>query len=98
MLQNILTTFFIGQIAFEQATEASKKSIVAAKEKAKEYKAKADEYKRENIQFKFDSAVKERFAQLRTHSEPVETTCEKLAKFLGETADLKTQLVGKANS
>jgi predicted solute-binding protein len=93
MLQNILTTFYVGQIAFEQATEASKKSIEAAKEKAKEYKAKAEEYNREKVVEKFDCFVKERFAELRTKSEPVETTCEKLAKFLGETADLKSQLV-----
>jgi hypothetical protein len=93
MLQQIIKTYFIGQVALEQATEASKKSFETALEKAKEYKQKALEYKNTQITVRFEHKLKESIAELRSSSKPFEQACEALAQFLSETGEMKNHLI-----
>jgi len=93
MLQNLIKTFFIGQVALEQAAEASKKSLEKARERAQEYKQKADEFKEIQIKAKFETGLKERIAELRHNHTPFEKACETLQKLLSETSEIKNQLV-----
>src|ERR1700677_1856025 len=93
MFQNLIKTFFIGQVALEQATEASKKSLEKARERAQEYKQKAEEYKEIQIKAKLETGFKERIAELRHHYTPFEKACETLQKLLSETSEIKNQLV-----
>jgi hypothetical protein len=98
MWQKIFNAFFLGQVALETATEASKKQLEVAREKAVAYKEKAEEYKDTKVVAKAGQFAKEKFAKLRSNSEPFEATCLKLASFLGETADIKTKLVTESHS
>lgn len=98
MWQKLITTFFIGQVAFEQAAEVSKKQLEAAREKAKDYKEKAEEYKNKNVIAKIETFAKQKVAHLRSCSEPFEKSCTTVTKFLGETADLKSKLATETNS
>jgi hypothetical protein len=106
MWQKIITAFFFGQVALEQATEASKKQLEAAREKAQDYKEKAKEKVKEkteaithtNFVAKVGEFAKEKVAHLRSCSEPFEKTCLSVTKFLGETADIKSKLVTEPNS
>jgi len=98
MLQQIITTFFFGQVALEKAAEASKKQLAAAREKATEYTDKVEEYKNTNVVAKVEQFSKEKFAHLRSCSEPFEKTCLNVTKFLGETADIKTKLATESNA
>ena len=103
MLQKIITTFFFGQVALEQAAEVSKKQLEAAREKAKAaYDEKVEGYKNSvsNTHFlaKFEQFSKEKFAKLRSCSEPFEKTCVNVTNFLGETADIKSKLATESNA
>jgi hypothetical protein len=93
MWQQLLKTFFIGQVALEQATEASKKTLDKARERAKEYQQKAQEYKDVQIKAKLETGLKERIAELRHNYTPFEKACETLSKLLSETSEIKNQLV-----
>jgi hypothetical protein len=98
MWQKIFNTFFLGQVALETATKASKKQLEVAREKASAYKEKAEEYKNTKVVAKAEQFAKEKFAKLRSSSEPFEATCLNLAKFLGETADIKTELLTESHN
>jgi hypothetical protein len=98
MWTKIFNTFFLGQVALETATEASKKQLEAAREKANAYKEKAKEYKETKVVARAEKFAKEKFAKLRSSSEPFESTCRNVSKFLGETAELKTQLATDSHS
>jgi hypothetical protein len=98
MWQKIFNAFFLGQVALETATEASRKRFELAREKAVAYKEKAEEYKGTKVAARAEQFAKEKFAKLRSSSEPFEATCLKLASFLGETADIKTKLATESHS
>ncbi len=93
MFQQLVKTFFIGQIAFEQATEASKKTLEKARERAQEYKQKAQEFKDVELKSKLETGFKEKIAGLRHSYSPFEKACENLSKLLTETSEIKNQLV-----
>ncbi|HEY9758370.1 MAG TPA: hypothetical protein V6C97_24605 [Oculatellaceae cyanobacterium] len=101
MLTKIITTFFLGQVAFEHAAEVSKKQLDEARdkarEKAKEYREKVEDYKNTNITTKFENFAKEKVAHLRSCSEPFENACLTISSFLGETADIKSKLATETN-
>ncbi len=91
MWQQIFKTYFIGQIALEQAADLSKKSFQAASEKAQELSKKAEEYKRINIVDKLEVGFKEGIAELRKSYSPFENACETLSRFLSETGEIKNR-------
>lgn len=93
MFTNLVKAFFIGQVAFEQATEASKKTLEKARERAQEYQKKAQDYNETQIKAKFETGLKEKIATLRQKHSPFEKACETLSKLLSETSEIKNQLI-----
>ncbi len=95
MLTLLVKTFFIGQIACEQAVEAIKKQGTTVCEKKEELKHKVDEFKSEKIfdKTKFDGKLKENVAGLRKGFKSFDQACYSLSQLLVETDELKANLI-----
>ncbi len=97
----LVKTFFIGQVALEQAAEAVKKQTVTAREKGEHLQEnlqhKVEELKSEKLNSqivlsKFENNFKENVAALRKGFRPFDKACDSLSALLGETAELKETL------
>ena len=95
MWHHLVTTFFIGQVACEQAVEAIKKQGATVCEQKETLQHKVDELKSEKLfdKSKFDSQVKENVAGLRKGFKSFDRACDSLSALLVETAELKETLI-----
>jgi len=95
MWLNLVKTFFIGQVACEQAVEAIKKQGQTVYDKKDELKSKVEEFKSEKLfdKCKFEGKLKENVASLRKGFKSFDNACDSLNGLLVETAELKETLV-----
>jgi hypothetical protein len=95
MWHHLVKTFFIGQVACEQAVEAIKKQGETIFEKKDELKHKVEELKSEKLfdKSKFEGKVKENVAGLRKGFKSFDQACHSLSELLVETAELKETLI-----
>jgi len=95
MWLNLVKTFFIGQVACEQAVEAIKKQGQTVYDKKDELKSKVEEFKSEKLfdKSKFEGKLKENVASLRKGFKSFDNACDSLNGLLVETAELKETLV-----
>jgi hypothetical protein len=95
MWQQLVKTFFIGQVACEQAVEAIKKQSATVGEKKEELQHKVDELKSQKLfdKCKFEGKLKENVASLRKGFKSFDQACQSLSELLVETAEIKETLI-----
>jgi len=101
MWHQLVKTFFIGQVACEQAVEAIKKQGETVFEKKDQLQHKVEEFKSEKLfdKCKFEGKLKENVAGMRKGFKSFDNACQSLSEMLVETAELKETLVrNEANS
>jgi len=103
MWQQLVKTFFIGQVACEQAVEAMKKQRQSLSDKhegenTEELEHKAEESKSEKLLCKLEDQFKTNVAGLRKGFRSFDQACLSLSQLLVETAELKETLASKEAS
>jgi hypothetical protein len=99
MWHHLVKTFFIGQVACEQAVEAIKKQGETVFEKKDEFKDalkhKVEELKTEKLfdKSKFEGRLKKDVAGLRKGFQSFDQACHSLNELLVETAEIKETLI-----
>ncbi|MBS1989281.1 MAG: hypothetical protein JSS86_03470 [Cyanobacteria bacterium SZAS LIN-2] len=95
MWLQLVKTFYIGQVACEQAVEAIKKQSETVCGKKDELKHKVQEFKSEKIfdKEKFEGKIKENVASLRKGFKTFDHACDALNGLLIETAEMKDSLI-----
>jgi hypothetical protein len=95
MWLQLVKTFYIGQVACEQAVEAIKKQSETVYGKRDELKHKVEEFKSEKIfdKEKFEGKLKENVASLRKGFKTFDHACDSLNSLLVETAEMKDSLI-----
>jgi hypothetical protein len=101
MWLHLVKTFFVGQVACEQAVEAIKKQGATVSTKKEELQHKVEEFKSEKLfdKSKFEGKFKENVAGLRKGFKSFDQACDSLSGLLVETAEIKETLAhNEANS